>query len=455
MNPHNTKWAPTHLLAVAWLILSGTIAPARAVAAGTPPDIRAVWQESEDGFEIQLKYYDSSADPEHWARPSDEKPAGFILGDTTEDPASYELVTSDDKAPVPITWTVATGERGEAANDHLAAMILLELVGDPDCGKTFILRVNGIKVQHPVDGVLTFSGEIELDSERLQINCKWRTAPPLQPKLELAAGEGTGMFLGKFDWRIGDDALPPLLSGFFLGIGGSADLTLDSDDKSEFYDNLTGDVRLSRPTRTTFGGLTSLPRYTEIGIQGSVESDQEADNADGLVGAHFVMYTDDPLSAWLSRQVIRDPDRGVISPFLALQYDYAEGITDDAETVSDDGGTDDSGGAVKPDTDGGSHRFEAGIYWALPVWKGFEPTWFPGLSGPLDVDVLLEAVGIYDTESSELYDQSKISLEISPAGRGINPALTLTWARGESPPIFDDVNAFLAGIRVLLDDPGQ
>lgn len=298
--------------------------------------------------------------------------------------------------------------------------------------------------------------ELINSSEELKLNDVYIKSRTLENKIEFLGGEGGGDTSIRYslNQKFGD-------SGLHLRLLGTADFNFQSENRDNYFNSLVGEVGLNYPFLCC-GSVSDVnwtkKRYVELSLLGRVESDQKLDNADGVVGASFAIFTKDPISGAISRffakkvpvedkdgKTVMVPARAVVSPLIVIEYNYVremEGDEDEAE-------------AQKVDTEDGNNRVKGTFHWSLPIAQDVDLSNIPlvgsMLDMPVDADILFQIALQYDFNEEEFFDQSTIAINFTPdIDLGIKPSLTFSWARGEAPPVFEDFNAFLAGLKMAF-----
>lgn len=372
---------------------------------------------------------------ENYLLPADKKGLLYNEG-AADDPSSYRLegTLGEAKWQVPVTM-VPLGFK-----DNLAGSVQLvpktpprkdatySLTIKPNC---LIVRMDGKDVPFVPDH------RYELDSDELELEKEFTKPKTLDDWLDFGGGGDGGTVSARLRYDLNRDKYG---KGLQFQVRGSADLSFDHDDEGEYFNNLTGEIRGYRSGRTNIFGLLKInERYVEYGLHYRIESDQGLDNADHNLGLQFAMYTKDPISEYLANLFMPEKNCAIVSPLLIAEYNYVKQVTEDAEP----------GDPLKPDTSDGDHRLGARLHWVLPIARDLKLTLFPSLPQFSDVELLVEAGGVYDFDESEFYDKSRIALQFSTATDGeTNTAFEFVWARGESAPIFDQINTFLVGIKL-------
>jgi hypothetical protein len=344
-------------------------------------------------------------------------------------------------------------EKGRAGSVRL-------LLGDhvPRADAVYTLAVEADVIEVVIDDQkqLLPAQDATLNAGDLQINRTFLEPMSVRSKVEVDGGSGGGVFQARLEYGVDRFAGQDWLN---VQARGTADVNFQASQRDEFFNSLTGELRLFHARLWDVFGLLEQGRYLEIDAHARAEADQTVDNADGLGGLRISAYTKDPISGFLSTLFVpRDhltglPEEAVVSPLLTFSCDYVGEITDDRDKP---------GASEKPDTDdGGNARLDAGLFWSMPLARGFAVEGSSALGalagllgGPFggstpDIDALFELHGWYDAASAEFYDQTKVSLAFSRRTAGaVKSSVMLTWARGEAAPNFDNVSALLAGLRV-------
>jgi hypothetical protein len=236
--------------------------------------------------------------------------------------------------------------------------------------------------------------------------------------IELAGGTagGTARFLyaKRIDRFLGHRWLNAELSV-------NGEMTLNSDDRDEYFNHLEGGLNL-------YNAFPMLDGYSELGVHAKAESDQVFDQVDGLVGVQFAHRLGHFFKI----------DRAL--PLFIVGYDYAHNLERD-ESIPPS--------ALGIDTGRADHRFYAIARIRIPLARNFDFNFIPILGGKYDLDIDAEGKALYDINAEEFIDKSSLSLVFRSTSKDrFRPAFAFTWARGKESPTFQQINAFLAGMRL-------
>jgi hypothetical protein len=214
-----------------------------------------------------------------------------------------------------------------------------------------------------------------------------------------------------------------------LRLKGDADITLDGSDRHDFFNSVVGEGMLYWPFR--FNLCPEHPNYSELNITGTIESDQKLTIANAGAGLKWAWYVNFPFTDALGHIFV--PESANVPPLIVLSYDYLKNVKDETDTAANH-----------------THRAGALLRYKIPVSENLDLSAFPALGGKYNLFLDLEVKGLYDSADDKIHDQSWVSLVFErPSGPDrFKPAFVLTWARGQAPPTFDQVNAFLAGFML-------
>jgi len=369
--------------------------------------------------------------------------------DTSEHPFRSDAisVTRDGASPATVATSIhADWETAEDAESESEGSFAMQLEihfaepPDPEAAYTVHIRPDALFIRTRAKEIVAYDGpeSIALSRENLKTNLEYSTPLTEKPGFDLKGGGASGTLSFHFEHSL--DELLADSSRYHLDVDVQGDFALDNGERNSFFNSVTAELRGYRQARTTFGGALEQERYVETGLHYRVESDQTADNIDQLLGLDFAIYTKDPISTALSRLFVPE-DLAVVTPLIRLEYNRATEVTEDSGP-----GT---GTPTKPDTSDGSNRFEASLDWSLPMGRDLGWNVFPATGTIQSLDLLVQLNAVHDSEESEWFDNSKVTLRFSPEEHeGSDAALELTWAHGETAPLFDQVDALLAGIRI-------
>ena len=359
------------------------------------------------------------------------------------DPTSIKLFGIKDGSSWPVEFTISPTETALATDEEVTGVpgstpVYLQVhllpATLPGPGITFVARiVPGRLLLWDGSSLALYAdpADLTIDTAGLVLNQELVHPKTTQPQISIGAGSDQGTLSFKFDHSLDE------LSGkdwlhFELGVRG--DMTLQSGTAGEYFNSLTAEFRGFGVDRTTFWGSTE--RYQEYGLHYRFESDQRLENADVVFGADYALYTKDPLSAAIASLFV-DENSPAVTPLLRFETNYVNEAAEDS-----------SSGATKPDTSGGAFRVQGSLDWHLPLGRDLD--WnFLGLGKLDELDLLLEAVALYDFEEDQPANMSKVTLRFTQDSKSeASTALDLTWAAGESAPMFDQINALIVGLTV-------
>ena len=275
------------------------------------------------------------------------------------------------------------------------------------------------------------SADVDVDTTGLDLNKEFVKPKTTSPQLNFSAGSDQGTVSFRFDHSLNQLSGQDWLN-FELAVRG--DMTLQSETAGDYFNNVVAEFRGFKVDRTTAFGPTE--RYQEYGLHYRFESDQRLENADSVLGANYSLYTKDPLSAAIASLFV-DKDSPAVTPLLRFEANYVSEAAEDS-----------SSGAGKPDTSDGTVRVQGSLDWHLPLGRDLDWS-FLGLGTLDELDLLVRALALYDFEEDEFLDMSKVILRFTQGSSG-GPATAfdITWANGESAPLFDQVNAVLVGLTL-------
>ena len=209
-----------------------------------------------------------------------------------------------------------------------------------------------------------------------------------------------------------------------LRVKGNADLTLNKDDRDEYFNRVAGEAMFYKPLRFA-------NNYSEIAVGGVAEADQTFDLANAGVSVKWAWFVKNGVTDRLGHIFVKDSVN--VPPLLVVSYDYLENIQQTNSAATDD----------DP-----HHRATALLRYLLPIAKDLDLSVLPALGGKFDLSVDFEIKGVYDSASEKVHDQTSISLvfERSSGPDRFKPAFTFTWARGKAAPTFEQISALFAGI---------
>lgn len=277
------------------------------------------------------------------------------------------------------------------------------------------------------------AGPLEpLTDENRQWNEDYITPRTRVDRIEISGGDAGTL---SFHLRRGLNQLSAK-SWLHFEVEAYGDVTLNAAERSAYYDNLTAELR---GYGAFFYDLGDRERYADLGLHYRIESDQELDAIDQVIGVSLRTYTQDPLSAFLA-DVFRPEKQAIVTPLLGLELNWVDELEQG----------DQSQAAAKPDTAGGVWRAEGFLDWRLPLGRDLEWTFLPAIGVVQDLDLLFELRGVQDLDENDWYDRSRITLRFSPEPNedGSHAAFELTWASGQSAPLFEDIQAFLVGLQL-------
>jgi hypothetical protein len=360
--------------------------------------------------------------------------------------ASYELKDAQG-SPISVTVDSAPADTPFVGSIFLKPATLLD-------GDKYTLTIKAKKLTFKLAGnpnpVILPAADTQVEVQGLKRNKAFfqkQEGFTSESSLELAGGSPGGIGSFRLLFQRLDE-----MEDFRLGmrLSGSADLTLDSDDREEFFNNVSGELSVLAMTGTP--SETSVdPRYWELSLHAKTESDQSFDTTDGLVGLKFGIYPKDPITRWLGTVFV--PTNNHIGPLIFAGYDYVHNL-----------GGQPAASALANDINTGraDHRVAALLRWRIPLLERKEFSLLNVLDGTYNVDLDLELKGVYDINASEFMDQTRISVAFTRVGKRnvvlskpeeesrFKPAFVFTWARGKEGPTWKEVNALLAGLKISL-----
>lgn len=343
------------------------------------------------------------------------------------DAASYELKDSEGTAitasPVP-----------EALNGRLGDSIAFILQRKLDETKDHTFKVLAGRLHFKVGGsnVVSAGTSLTIPKSRIGDINTVMDADKLgksENSIELAGGNVGG--IGSIRYRY---SRYEFLNADWLNLelNAKADFTLSPDDREDFYNSVKAELNF-------FHALNLAPDawHAEFGVHARTESDQTFDLTDGLIGAQFAVRLDDRVTRRVGNLFTKN-DRA--TPLVILGYDYVQNLSgSDAAVVADTG----------IDTRRADHRVQALLRWRIPLARSYDFSFLGPLKGAYDLDLDLEAKGLYDINAEEFLDQSRVSLVFRQSSdKQFRPAFSFTWARGKEAPTFKQVSAFLAGMKL-------
>ncbi len=217
-----------------------------------------------------------------------------------------------------------------------------------------------------------------------------------------------------------------------LDFNAQADFTLASKDRHDFFNHVSGELNFFHPVN-----LAPDDWHAEFGVHAKTESDQTFSLTDGLLGVQAAVRLSDPVTSAIGGLFTKN-DRA--TPLLVLGYDYAKNLDGDESTVAT---------ATQIDTGRADHRVRGVLRWRIPLARSYEFSFLGPLKGNYDLDLDLEAKGLYDINAEKFLDQSRVSLVFRQSSdRQFRPAFSFTWARGKEAPTFEQISAFLAGLKL-------
>ena len=318
-----------------------------------------------------------------------------------------------------------------------------------DTTNDYTLTVDATKLTVTVGGVpaIVTQQATTLSRDDLNIESTFLRPRTLKSKAEVLGGTGGGVGSIRLTYAIDQ---PRSFNWLHLELLGTGDFNFQAQNRDKYFNNLNAEFRFFYPHTSTLLGQ----RYVEPWIHLRAESDQTFDNVDGLVGAGVGVYTKDPISRWFADLFVKNRTQAVVSPLLVFSYDYVHDLTSQPMAAT----------TREIDTEGGDNRIKGAFDWSLPLLRGVKtesvPPLFVELShvigGPFsggipDADLLVEICGLYSIDESKFFDKTRLSLDLrSQDGTRTTPSLSLSWSRGEAAPLFKEVNAFLAGLKMNL-----
>jgi len=236
--------------------------------------------------------------------------------------------------------------------------------------------------------------------------------------IELAGGSAGGTANLLYSKRI-DNFLNHNWLNAELNLKG--ELTLNSKDRKDYFNHLEGGLNF-------FDAFPLWDGYSELGLHAKVESDQVFDQVDGLVGVQFAHRLGHFFKI----------DRAL--PLFIVGYDYAHNLERDASLPPSASGI---------DTTKADNRVYGIARVRIPLARNYDFSFIPALGGKYDLDIDAEGKILYDINAEKFIDKSSISLVFrNTTKERFKPAFSFTWARGKESPTFEQVNAFLAGLKL-------
>jgi hypothetical protein len=346
------------------------------------------------------------------------------LSDSVKDPSSYTILAEKDKK----TETIAV-ERVIVGNDQFVSRVGLLPKGKLKDDVTYRVQVK--------DGVFVFKdstqylpkGELPaVDGAQLKAELDYINNRALENKIELLNGSSTGAGSVRATYKSyyadtkGVDWLE------VEGIG-KADFNFLSQDKTKYLNSIVGELGILYLNTWEITDKYGIPAF--VGINGTVESDQDFKTVDSTGGVEAQLFLRNWLSEFLYTFFVHDIKEAGVAPLLKLGYSYVGHVK---EGIS---------------TDTGSQRFHADFYWSLPLYRGFDIRSTHVTQQLFDADLILDIETIFDVEKSKFFDNSKIVVDLhAQTLRDKSPSFTLTYAQGKATPTFKHFDAFLAGLKI-------
>lgn len=342
------------------------------------------------------------------------------------DPASYRLETAGGQR---IDATPVAEQLGDELGDSVAFVLKGKLA--PGTSHKLTVSEGKLFFQLPAGEVVSNSLEtLVIPAEAVdQINESMDEdkAGASENSIQLAGGTSGGVGIIRYTYRRYEFLNSRWLN---LELNANADFTLINRERQDYFNSLSGELNFFRV-------FTAEKWPFEIGAHGRTESDQAFDVTDGLLGAQVATRLQDPVTRLIGG--LLQPNHHA-PPLVILGYDYAQNLGGNESGIATSTGV---------DTGRADHRLTGLLRWRIPLATAYEFTLVPGLSGKYDLDLDLEAKGIYDVNAEKFLDRSSVSLVFRrTADNKFRPALSFTWARGKEGPTFEQVNALLAGLKL-------
>jgi hypothetical protein len=346
------------------------------------------------------------------------------LTDAVKDPASYTILAEKDKK----TETIAV-ERVIVGSDPFVSRVGLLPKGKLKDDVTYRVQVK--------EGVFVFKDSTKyvlkgeppaVDGDQLKAELDYINNRALENKIELLNGTTNGAGSARATYRsyFSDEKGVDWLQVEAIG---KADFNFLSQDKSKYLNSIVGELGILYVNTWEITDRYGLPAF--IGINGTVESDQDFRTVDSTGGVEAQIFLRNWLSEHLYTFFVRDIKEAGVAPLLKLGYSYVGHVKE----------------GIRTDT--GSQRFHADFYWSLPLYRGFDIRSTHITQQLFDADLILDIETIYDVEKSKFFDNSKVVVDIhAQTLRDKSPSFTLTYAQGKATPTFKNFDAFLAGLKI-------
>lgn len=346
------------------------------------------------------------------------------LSDAVKDPSSYTILAEKDKKTeaMPV-------ERVIVGSDAFVSRVGLLPKGKLKDDVIYRVQVK--------DGVFVFKDSIQylpkgelpaVSGEQLKAELDYINNRALENKIEFlngtsaAAGSVRATYKSYFQDEKGVDWLE-------VEAIGKADFNFLSQDKNKYLNSIVGEVGILYLNTWNVTEKYGIPAF--VGINGTVESDQDFKTVDSTGGVEAKLYLRNWLSEHLYTFFVRDIKEAGVAPLLKLGYSYVGHVKEGIPTNT------------------GSQRLRADFYWSLPLYRGFDIRSTHLTQQLFDADFIFDIETIFDVEKSQFFNNSKIVLDFhAQTLRDKSPSFTLTYAQGKATPTFKHFDAFLAGIKV-------
>lgn len=341
------------------------------------------------------------------------------------DPATYTLTDAGGKK---VDATPVAEQLGDELGDSVAFVLKNKLA----TGSKHTLKVAAGKMFFKLRTGMVSNAEVNLEIsaeaiDKVNESMEEDKSGSSVNSIQLAGGTAGGIGEIRYTLRRYEFLNSSWLN---MEVNASADFTLVSKDRNDYFNNITGEINFFRV-------FTSGKWPFEIGLHGKTESDQTFEVTDGLIGAKIATRLQDPITRWIG-SVLQTNSHA--PPLLIFGYDYAHNLGDNGpDTLS----------AIGVDTRAADHRLTGILRWRIPLATAYEFKLLPGLTGKYDLDLDLEAKGVYDINAEKVLDKSALSLVFRrTSDQKFKPAFSFTWARGKEGPTFNEVHALLAGMKL-------
>ena len=261
----------------------------------------------------------------------------------------------------------------------------------------------------------------------------------MQNKIEFLNGTTVGAGSIRATYRYDS---PPSENWLHVEALGKADFNFRSQEKTEYFNSIVGQISAFYVSRWTFGSQRVpelpnevIPTYAipyHFGLNATVESDQTFQTVDATGGLSFVAYVNNPVTDALHKLFVPKIDEleAGVAPKLKFGYDYVNHVKQGV-----DAGT-------------GSQRLTAELYWSMAVARGWKLPEIIYKDG-FDADLVFDVETVYDLEMGKFFNNSKVSLDFhSTVNPDKSPSFTLTYAQGKATPTYKHFDAFLAQLKI-------